>query len=422
MKLALVVPALNEEDAIASTLRRCLAAREKVVAETFVSELVVVFVNDGSTDRTQQIVDQSEFDEVVKVRFERNRGYGAAIKAGWQATDAQLLGFIDGDGTCDPDFCVNLLKRMGETEADVVLAGRLNPESKMPLIRKIGNVLFARLLGLVSGNDLTDSASGFRIVRRPSLRLMSPLPDGLHFTPAMSCICLLDRRLRIEEVPMPYEERIGRSKLSVVKDGLRFLFTILFSACCYAPIKTMLGASVIVTLVTAIAAWLLAWQDAGVAATFGVAAAVALIVQMLATGLICHQLTFLLIGSTRAGVAERLLQQALYYKRLIVGGTLCVVAGAAGMLIGSVFHVALELGEAALLTLLIVTWLLAVAGGMAAFGGVVLRVIWAVSEKQKAMLRDSYPVRTPTALGESPSPDPTLAETLVNGMPAVSRQ
>ena len=65
MKLALVIPALNEEQAIASTLRRALAARQKVVEQTDVTEMVIVFVNDGSTDRTQQIVDQPEFDEVV---------------------------------------------------------------------------------------------------------------------------------------------------------------------------------------------------------------------------------------------------------------------------------------------------------------------------------------------------------------------
>ena len=98
MRFTLVVPALNEEEAIAATLRRALAARRQVVERTPVEAMTVVFVNDGSTDRTQDIVDQPEFAEVVKIRFEQNRGYGAAIKAGWQATDADLLGFIDADG------------------------------------------------------------------------------------------------------------------------------------------------------------------------------------------------------------------------------------------------------------------------------------------------------------------------------------
>jgi glycosyltransferase involved in cell wall biosynthesis len=244
MRFALVIPVLNEEGAVEGTLTRALAARQKVLAETPVTEMRVVLVNDGSTDRTQEIVDQPQFDEVLKVKFDRNRGYGAAIQAGWRRCgDAELLGFIDGDGTCNPDFAVPLINHLLRTEADVVLMARLNPQSQMPFIRKVGNWLFARLLGVLARQKLTDCASGFRIVRRRSLPHISPLPIGLHFTPAMSAICLLDPRLRIEEVPLPYQERVGRSKLRVIKDGVRFLYIILFTTCCYGPLKTMLAAA-----------------------------------------------------------------------------------------------------------------------------------------------------------------------------------
>ncbi len=399
MRLALVIPALNEEGAIAGTLRRALAAREKVCAETQIDEMIVVFVNDGSTDRTQEIVDEPEFNEVVKVHFEKNRGYGAAIKAGWQATDAELVGFIDGDGTCDPDFCVKLLNRLHETNADVVLAGRLNPESEMPLIRKIGNIIFARLLGLVSGKALTDSASGFRIVRRSSLKLMSPLPDGLHFTPAMSCICLLDSRLRIEEVPMPYKERIGRSKLSVVRDGFRFLYTILFSACCYGPVKTMMGASVLVGLAFALIAWIMSLAGAApiisllLVVTGGLAVTV-----MMGTGLIVHQLNYLMIGPRRqVTAAERLLQYLVDYKRLMVAGGLAMNTGVAGLVaLGVAAGLTTTKGKAVAFGLLLMIFV----GITTALGGVIVRVIWAVSQKQKALIENEYAVRAdPAAIG-----------------------
>ncbi len=397
MHFALVIPALNEEQAIADTLRRALASREKVLAQTPVEKMTVVFVNDGSTDRTQEIVDQPEFDEVVKVRFEKNRGYGAAIKAGWQAVDAELVGFIDGDGTCDPDFCVNLVNRLEETKADVVLAGRLNPESQMPLIRKIGNIIFARLLGLVSGQDLTDSASGFRIVRRSSLKLMSPLPDGLHFTPAMSCICLLDPRLGIEEVPMPYKERVGRSKLSVVKDGFRFLFIILFSACCYSPIKTMIGASAIVGAMSGVAVWLSWLSGASEHASTAITTAAMLLAMLLVgSGAVVHQLNFLLIGPRRhVGVAERALQYLLDFRRLMSLGAMAGVIGGVGLLAWSLSSSPtgssdLDTAMTLLLTTVAGCWLMVV--------GVIVRVIWAVGQKQKALIHDQYQVA-----GESPN-------------------
>ena len=389
MRLALVIPALNEEQAIGDTLRRTLASRETVLAQTPVTEMTIVFVNDGSTDGTQSIVDQPEFNEVVKVRFEKNRGYGAAIKAGWQATDADLVGFMDADGTCDPDFCVKLLNRLFESEADVVLAGRLNPESEMPLIRKIGNILFARLLGLVSGKDLTDSASGFRIVKRSSLKLMSPLPDGLHFTPAMSCICLLDPRLHIEEVPMPYKERIGRSKLSVVKDGLRFLYIILFSACCYAPIKTLTGASVLVA-----AGWsALVWLTLAAGASQSIAAVLAftgivLILLLLGSAVVVHQLNFLLIGPRRhVGWAERILQYLLEYRRLMLIGAVTTTVGTLGLAGYSVMSS--DTVAKGLITALKWAGLILI-GGSLLIASVIVRVVWAVGEKQKALIHDEY--------------------------------
>lgn len=408
MRLALVIPALNEEEAIGDTLRRCLVSREKVIQETPVDDMVVVFVNDGSTDGTQSIVDQPEFDEVVKVRFEKNRGYGAAIKAGWQAVDADLVGFMDADGTCDPDFTVKLVNRLEETQADVVLAGRLNPESEMPLIRKVGNVIFARLLGLVSGQDLTDSASGFRIVRRSSLKLMSPLPDGLHFTPAMSCICLLDPRLGIEEVPMPYKERVGRSKLSVVKDGLRFLFIILFSACCYSPIKTLSGASAQVLVAAGLVSWLTSWLGGSLAVSAVLATTGVLLTMILmGTGVVVHQLNFLLIGPRRhVGSGEKLLQWLSDYKRLILGGGGLAAVAATG-LVSWAFSNPPATGEDLVGALIMMT--LVAAGGLAAVVGVVVRVVWAVGQKQKALLHDQYQVQ-PTAEAVQPgSADATEA-------------
>jgi len=412
MHLALVIPALNEEEAIGQTLRRTLAAREKVLAETSVTKLTVVFVNDGSTDGTQAVVDQPEFDEVVKVRFKKNRGYGAAIKAGWQAVDADLVGFMDADGTCDPDFCVKLMNHLDETHADVVLAGRLNPESEMPLIRKVGNILFARLLGLVSGKDLTDSASGFRIVRRSSLKLMSPLPDGLHFTPAMSCICLLDPRLEIVEVPMPYKERIGRSKLSVVKDGLRFLYIILFSACCYSPIKTMLGASLIAAGGCSALVWLiLAMSGApAVAAVLGLTGML-VVTMLLSTGVVVHQLNFLLIGPRRrTGWAERMLQYMLDYQRLMLLGGIATASGIAGLMVYGLWSPDNTVNS--LLTAMKLSFLTLIGGAMF-IGSIIVRVIWAVGEKQRALIEDEYKAQHDTS--GDPAGDPPSAEAPADG-------
>jgi glycosyltransferase involved in cell wall biosynthesis len=391
MRFALVVPVLNEEQAIAATLRRVLAAREGVLTRTSVTAMSVVVVNDGSSDRTQEIIDQPEFDEVIKIRFLRNWGYGAAIKAGWRATDAEILGFIDADGTCDPDYAVDLINRLEVERADVVLASRLHADSKMPWIRRLGNILFARLLGAVSRRRLTDCASGFRIVRRSSLRLISPLPNRLHFTPAMSAICLLDPRLRIEEVPMPYQERIGRSKLSVLKDGLRFLYIIGLTTCCYTPLRTMLVAAGLWILVLGAVIRLLQGfisSEAASLLTLGGA-----LVAMLAvwTGVVCHQLNYLLIGPRHhLGWAERVLLRLVDFKLLILSGALLLAMGLLGLIY--VGHAPPAGGERVASVPLFVL----VFGATSVLVGMIVRVVWAVGEKQKALVGDEFRPEPPT--------------------------
>jgi hypothetical protein len=129
---------------------------------------------------------------------------------------------------------------MATTEgADIVIGSRLGPNSKMPKVRRIGNRIYALLLGLLCGRAITDTASGMRVVRRRALQHLYPLPDGLHFTPSMSARALLND-LRLIEIPMPYEVRIGKSKLSLVRDGVRFLKSIFSGVLVYRPEKLLL--------------------------------------------------------------------------------------------------------------------------------------------------------------------------------------
>ena len=78
-----------------------------------------------------------------------------------------------------------------------------------------------------------------RVVRRSALSKIYPLPDGLHFTPAMSARSMLSDSAKIVEIDMPYHERAGESKLRVAKDGFRFLKVILEAALLYRPARPL---------------------------------------------------------------------------------------------------------------------------------------------------------------------------------------
>src|SRR5262245_35052025 len=200
--LTVVIPALNEEEAIGNTISRCLEATDEVCRTGRLSEVEIIVVSDGSTDRTVDIArDFTDRHAQVKlIIFEQNRGYGAAIKEGFSKGKGDLVAFLDADGTCDPRFFGELCAAIQVEEADVALGSRMGPGSHMPMVRRLGNRLFALLLGVLSGEAVTDTASGMRVVRRESLADLYPLPDGLHFTPAMSARAVM-QRLRIIEAP-----------------------------------------------------------------------------------------------------------------------------------------------------------------------------------------------------------------------------
>jgi glycosyltransferase involved in cell wall biosynthesis len=379
----LVIPALNEEEALASTLENALAARRHVAENTPVKVMKVVLVNDGSTDRTQAIADQ--YPEVMKIRFEKNRGYGAALLAGFDATNTPLVGFMDADGSCEPRFLVPLINHLLTSKSDIVVGSRMNRESEMPLVRRLGNFIFARFICSVCGQKITDSASGMRVLQRSSLQHLHPLPAGLHFTPAMTCLALLDSRLRISEVPMPYKERVGDSKLRVIKDGFRFLFIILFTVALFNPIKSLLflGALFcacglgILALIQRLGGSRPALQAMAIA--FGV-----VFLQAGFVGFLCHQMLYMLLGPWRiSGFAESLLQRHFWTRKMVWSGlamlAVSLLVYASSLLLPLSCRTALGLLSAFLI----------VAAGWTALAGVVLRVIWAA--KQRRMVEREVP-------------------------------
>ncbi len=232
--LSVVIPALNEEDGIADIIERVLAVKEPLAAAG-VEGLELIVVDDGSTDRTPEIV--AGYPDVVLAQHPVNRGYGAAIKTGFRQAKGNLLAFLDADGTYPPESFPQLCRPILEDNADLVIGSRMaGADSGMPLVRRIGNTIFATLVSVISGKRVTDSASGQRVFRSEILSQLYPLPDGLNFTPVMSTRAMHEN-IKVVEVPIPYSERVGDSKLSVVHDGMRFLNSILMTALTYNPTR-----------------------------------------------------------------------------------------------------------------------------------------------------------------------------------------
>jgi hypothetical protein len=233
--LSIIIPAYNEESGIATIVERVLATRPSLVARG--TELELIVVDDGSRDRTAEIV--ACFPDVCLVQHRTNHGYGAALKTGFAQARGAWLGFLDADGTYPPEHFPELLDAARQQDADLVIGSRMaGADSQMPLSRRAGNLFFASLVSLIGNHHISDSASGMRLVRREVLARLYPLPDGLNFTPVMSTRAIHED-LKMIEVPIPYAERLGRSKLTIVGDGARFLQSIVWTALDYNPVRVL---------------------------------------------------------------------------------------------------------------------------------------------------------------------------------------
>lgn len=233
--LSVVIPAYNEQDGIAEIANRVLSIRDGLRG-VGVDKLELLVVDDGSADKTAEIA--NNIDGVTLIQHPQNKGYGAALKTGFHQAQGDLIGFLDADGTYPPEhfpkLCVAAMNG-----SDLVIGSRMaGAKTEMPITRKVGNFFFANLLSLLGRQRVTDSASGMRVFKKNVLKTVSPLPDGLNLTPVMSTRAVHEG-VAIKEIPIPYSERLGRSKLSVVHDGKLFLNSMVWTAMTYNPVRIL---------------------------------------------------------------------------------------------------------------------------------------------------------------------------------------
>jgi glycosyltransferase involved in cell wall biosynthesis len=260
--LSVVIPAYNEEDGVGDVIERVLAV-EPELKKVGLDKLELIIVDDCSKDRTAEIVKSYQDRGVILIQHKVNRNYGGALKTGFRYAKGNYLAFMDADGTYPPEYYPKMYQALIANNADLVIGSRMaGVESEMPPTRRLGNTIFAALVSVIAHTRITDSASGQRILKREALEKLYPLPDGLNFTPVMSTRALHED-IKMIEVPIKYEERAGESKLSVVRDGLRFLFSILGTAAVYNPVRILgaLSLAAVVLAALAIVPWLVALNN-----------------------------------------------------------------------------------------------------------------------------------------------------------------
>ena len=192
-RLTFFFPAFNEEENVAETVRRALAEVGPLVD----GSIEVLVVDDGSTDRTPELADElAAADGRVRVHHQHNRGYGGALRAGFENARGDLIGFSDGDLQFDLREMQRLLTRLDDRRrpVDVVIGYRLkrrDPPHRI-FIAKTYNAIVSVLFGL----RVRDIDCAMKLFRREVF-------DGLPLTtdsPFLSAELLIKLRARGERI------------------------------------------------------------------------------------------------------------------------------------------------------------------------------------------------------------------------------
>lgn len=229
VKLAVVIPAYNEEGAIKDTV---LKVREALEGQPYSYEIVVV--NDGSTDGTLAAAQASGarvIDSVV------NGGYGSALKTGIAASSSDYVAIIDADGTYPADQ----LARMFEIAqgVDMVVGDRGAAMKNVPFIRRPAKWMLNALANYLAERRIPDLNSGMRVFRRSALLPFVPLlPSGFSFTTTIT-MCMLSTHSRVAYTPIAYGKRVGTSKIRP-QDLFKFVLLVLRICMLFNPLRIFL--------------------------------------------------------------------------------------------------------------------------------------------------------------------------------------
>ncbi len=205
--LSIVIPAYNEEDNIP-----ILYEKLKGVLERLGREYEIIFVDDGSVDRTwERLKDIAEKDQRVKlIRFRKNYGQTAAMYAGFQHATGEVIITLDADLQNDPEDIPMLLQKL-EEGYDIVSGWRRDRKDPF-LSRRLPSMIANWIISKVTGVELHDYGCTLKAYRTDIVKRLELYGDMHRFLPALT------KRLgaRITEVPVRHHPRIyGRSKYGI---------------------------------------------------------------------------------------------------------------------------------------------------------------------------------------------------------------
>ena len=237
--IAVLIPCYNESKTIA-----------KVVSDykKALPEAVIYVYDNNSTDGTDEVAKQAG----AVVRYEHQQGKGNVIRTMFREIDAKCYLMVDGDDTYPAECAENLVDKVLNHGADMVVGDRLSStyftENKRPF-HNFGNSLVRKSINLLFKSDIKDIMTGYLAFSYQFVKSCPVLSKGFEIETEMS-IHAIDKNMQIENVIIEYRDRPegSESKLNTYSDGFKVLGTILRLFRNYKPFAFFGGLALILML------------------------------------------------------------------------------------------------------------------------------------------------------------------------------
>ena len=237
-KVSIVLPAYNEEKGLEYLLPDL---------KNLYPDYEILVIDDGSTDSSMDICNKYK---VKVISHPYAMGNGAAIKSGARQAHGDLIVFMDADGQHDPSDIQLLLNKLLNDKYDMVVGARkLSTHSS--LLKRIGNWFYNRFASIMTGHNILDLTSGFRVVKAEIFRkYLYLLPNGFSY-PTTSTMAFFRSAHPVGYVTIHAgtRQKGTHSNIKILKDGIRFFVIILKIGALYSPMRLFLPLSASVFLI-----------------------------------------------------------------------------------------------------------------------------------------------------------------------------
>ena len=235
MQLTVLLPAFHEERAIG----RVVAGIRELYPDP--AEVEILVIDDGSKDETATLA------AAAGARVERhpyNKGNGAAVKTGIRAARGDVIVMMDADGQHDPQDIPHLLAFIHQGY-DMVVGARGRGSQKWH--RLLANTIYNSLSSYLVSFHIQDLTSGFRAIRRDlAVQFCYLLPNTFSY-PTTLTMAIVKAGYNLKYVEIHAAERVGKSKIKLLHDGVRFLLIMTKIAVLFSPLKVFLPIGLLVS-------------------------------------------------------------------------------------------------------------------------------------------------------------------------------